>query len=247
MKSETGLERALGKGALAAFLLALLLGPPGVPAEEAPAAGVQFPGYTIDLKQREVRMQAEVCCTSGILEYLVCLPGTFEHESIFVTTCRPELLHAALLLIGLEPHPPSGPDPEAWWQEGAARKASHVRLEVVWQEGEKTHRKDMAALLVNREAKGAEDGPDTWLFVGSFFHRAGAREIYAARIEGVVVGIWFQPSCVIQYGRKTGNPYRGTDLGMAVRETAVPPRGTRVELIFSPRLPPAGTKPPAAR
>ncbi|MHC4885529.1 MAG: hypothetical protein ACYTGH_10635, partial [Planctomycetota bacterium] len=50
---------------------------------------INLPGYSIDLAKREVRMEAEICLDQGILEYLACTPGTFEHESIVVTSAKP--------------------------------------------------------------------------------------------------------------------------------------------------------------
>ena len=39
-------------------------------------------GIGADIKKREVRLDATVCLSRGSLEYLVCLPGTFEHETV---------------------------------------------------------------------------------------------------------------------------------------------------------------------
>ena len=51
---------------------------------------VAVPGVTVNRETREVRVEATVCLKSGILEYLVCKPNTFEHEAIFTTTTKPD-------------------------------------------------------------------------------------------------------------------------------------------------------------
>jgi len=78
-----------------------------VRSEDVPAPAskiVKSPGIEIDFTKREISVDATVCLERGILEYLVCLPDTFEHEAIFSTRCKPSALHFNLFLIGLEPY-----------------------------------------------------------------------------------------------------------------------------------------------
>lgn len=70
-------------------------------------------GLWVDLAAREVFIHAEVCLREGWLEQLLCTPSTREHESIFVTSVRPSLVHASLMLLGLEPGSPG-----SWRLEG---------------------------------------------------------------------------------------------------------------------------------
>jgi hypothetical protein len=89
---------------------------------------------------------------------------------------------------------------------------------------------------------GADDAPgegkavaDGWVFAGSFIRPdpdSGAR-IYAGNISGILVGIWPDPSTVIQYGIASGNPYEGLHNGLEIDEKRVPKLGTKVNLIFS--------------
>lgn len=60
-------------------------------AEEAPAEAkaLKEAGIEIDAKKHEVRVDATVCLAEGILEYLVCLPDTFEHEDSEVAEYHP--------------------------------------------------------------------------------------------------------------------------------------------------------------
>jgi len=213
-----------------------------------PSTTLTFPGFTVDRESREVRMDATACLDSGILEYLVCLPETFEHEAIFVTDAKPELLHAALLLIGMKPSPQPPGLEELWWGRALKRADSRVRIEVEWEVAEEVHRVNIADMLTNREFgddsmfggeppddEEIEEVQDAWVFTGSFMHtnkKTGER-FYAANAGGVLVGIWPNPTTVIQYGKRSGNPYRGDRQGMEVNEETVPGKGTKVKLVFS--------------
>ncbi len=231
----------------------------GEAAETGEPGIVTLPGLTVDLKGKEVRLKAEVCLEEGILEYLVCLPGTFEHEAIFVTDTKPEHLHAGLLMIGRRPYPFRN---VLWWMGIEKQVASHLGIEVAWKEGDTAKRVPLHTLLVSRgggagyddvppetpaETGEAGDGEivcaeNAWVFSGSFFHRREVEgedvEVYAANIGGVVIALWPQPSSVVQYGRQTLNPYRGPDQGFEINVDRCPEKGTTVALIFSPRKKP---------
>ena len=126
------------------WLLALLsfqslaIADPAKPAEEKGAATpfevsdkeVKMPGVTVNRETHEIRIEAAVCLQQGILEYVVCKPGTFEHEAIFTTTAKPELIHAALLLSGIKPTPLPRNSPVLWWGRALKQKASRVKIEV---------------------------------------------------------------------------------------------------------------------
>ena len=61
-------------------------------------------GIGADIKKREVRLDATVCLSRGSLEYLVCLPGTFEHETVLSAKGKP----AEGTTKGIAPDPPKG-------------------------------------------------------------------------------------------------------------------------------------------
>lgn len=230
---------------------------PSPKAEKAPEKNVviegdeiKFPELTINRKTREVRVDASVCLDSGILEYLICLPDTFEHEAIFMTKVKPEILHAALLLVGLKPTPlPPGLE-QLWWEKALKVSDSRVRIEVEWEINGKVERANITSLVRSRagndeemwggmpaeakEEEEPEEVSDSWVFTGSFVHtQKNGERVYAANFGGVVVGIWPNPSAVIQYGKENGNPYYGPNLGMEVNDEFVPEKGTKVKLVFS--------------
>ena len=188
-------------------------------------------GIEVDLKKREVRMDAEVCLAEGILEFLICLPDTYEHETVFVTKSKPSLLHIALVLIGLDPSrlALAGLD---WLETGTKRDRSRVNIEVEFEERGEKARCKVSELLVSREH---EDGevPDRWVFGGSAIVKLDGKKVYAADHHGVIAGI-IPGSSVIQFAEKTGNPYRGEQEGLEANSETVPAKGTKVRIVFTP-------------
>jgi hypothetical protein len=218
------------------------------PKFEATADEIKLPGVTINRATREARIDAEVCLQSGFLEYVVCRPDTFEHEAIFTTKAKPELVHAALLLCGLKPTPQLRGMSALWSEKAMQQKRSRVKIEVEWElEGVK-NRVNLTSFLRDRgenrfdtEAD-AEENPekeplvqDAWIFAGSFLHvsKKTGKRFYAANSSGILVGIWPDPSTVIQYGVVSGDPYKASHLGLEIHEDRVPKVGTKVKLVFS--------------
>ena len=216
-------------------------------------AEIKLPGVTLNRETFEVRIDAEVCLTTGILEYVVCRPNTFEHEAIFTTEAKPELVHAALLLAGLEPTPQVRGLADIWWEKALKNPLSRVMIEVTWEEEGKEKRATLNSLMQGRDDQPDDANPgkkveEAWVFAGSFMdtNRETGKRFYAANASGILVGIWPDPSTVIQYGIASGNPYEAKDLGMAINEELVPPVGTKVELVFS-RLAPSGDTSPGEK
>jgi len=210
------------------------------------ATEIKLPGVTVNRETLEVRIEATVCLDSGILEFVVCKPDTFEHEAIFTTTAKPELVHAALLLGGLKPTPQLVGLTDLWWQKAMKQEASRVKIEVEWEAEGAKKRVKLSSMIKSREV--AEDGAvatveaeDAWVFAGSFLqaHQETGERFYAANFSGILVGIWPDPSTVIQYGIASGNPYEGKGFGMEINEETVPKVGTKVNLVFSRYAPPA--------
>ncbi len=224
---------------------------PETPGFEATEKEIKLPGVTIDRVTKEVRIDAEVCLDTGLLEYVVCRPDTFEHEAIFTTKAKPELVHAALLLCGLKPTPQLRGLSDLWSENALKQKLSRVKIEVEWQEKEEKKRVNLIDMI--RDRSDEDDGysspapdaekkekketkvQDAWIFTGSFLHEIEetGKQFYAANSSGILVGIWPDPSTVIQYGIQSGDPYAADHLGMAINEDNVPKVGTKVKLVFS--------------
>lgn len=240
------------KGSVAALLSSVLVAEPSLPdAKNEPEEQVavvtekeiKLPGVTIDRKTREVRIEAVACLEEGILEYVVCRPNTFEHEAIFTTEAKPEMVHAALLLCGLKPTPQLAGLAELWFDKALKRKESRVRIEVEWEKEGKKNRVDLSTILRNRKEDSEKKVEDAWVFAGSFLqpHPETGKSFYAANGTGILVGIWPDPSTVIQYGVASGNPYEAKNYGMEINGEKALELGTKVNLVFSRmRLPEEG-------
>lgn len=66
----------------------------------------------LDKANRRLLLQGEVCLREGVLEMLVCLKRTKEHEAIFSVDTKAQIVHAGLLALGLEPGKPVRFTPE---------------------------------------------------------------------------------------------------------------------------------------
>jgi len=68
---------------------------------------LQLPGIKLNLEERSVDVDAEVCLHDGLLELIACTPDSKEHESIVMLKARPMHVHTALLLFGARPGTPA--------------------------------------------------------------------------------------------------------------------------------------------
>lgn len=106
-------------------------------------------GIVVDRARGEVVVPAMVATNEGWLEQIACLTGTREHESLLVVEASPSSIHAALLLLGLEPGapgrwrydeegvrtiPPHGPsiEPRVRWVEAGVQRDEAL---VAWVRG----------------------------------------------------------------------------------------------------------------
>lgn len=189
---------------------------------------LNLPGLEVDTKTGTVSLEAEVCLSSGILEYLVCLPNSFEHESIFLTRVKPELLHMGLILIKSRPLTREN---RSGSMKKLTDKQSRLKIEVEWSQGGKTTKVALNQLLIDRSRQDKTTfATDAWFFAGSFFTD---KNIYAANIHMSLISLQQHPASVIHYGEESEDPYRSRRGGFAVNDKVCPPVGTKVKLIFS--------------
>jgi hypothetical protein len=188
------------------------------------------PGLVVDPENHEISMDAAICLHRGIIEYLICRSGSFDHEALFSTRCRPSRLHAALLMIGGAPCPFLA-DVE-WPALARERPAARVVVDVEYVENGAAKRQHAGRFLRNRERADhlAEGG---WIFTGTPFLAYDGRERYAADVDGAVAGVSPKGGSVLQYGDLLGVPYQGQDQGQEIDETVTPTVGTHVRIIMS--------------
>ena len=68
---------------------------------------LRLPGVRLNIEERTVDVEAEVCLHEGLLELVACTEDSKEHESIIVLKARPLHVHTALLLFGARPGSPA--------------------------------------------------------------------------------------------------------------------------------------------
>ncbi len=94
------------------LVLALTFSATGVGAEEPADKATKLvplnPQKTVllDAEGKRLLLKGEVCLRDGLLEMLVCLKRTKEHEAILTLDSKAQIVHAGLLALGLEPGKP---------------------------------------------------------------------------------------------------------------------------------------------
>jgi hypothetical protein len=200
-----------------------------------------FPSVWIDRAARRVRVSGFVPIDAHsekvarvFLEVLVCSRNTKEHEALVVTDAKPSHVHAAMLMIGLEPGAPG-----AWeWAEGAMKpraippRGPKVRVMLVPENGEALEARKW---VLGRDGVTRLPAGDHLVFAGSMFRTLGppgaAREMYAADADGTIAGLTAFGTEVIAW---TGMFHHDTGVEQPtwVADAARVPRfGTKVDVI----------------
>lgn len=232
---------------LSATLLALLsqqppdLGRPnlarGPAVEPSPGWKAMGRGLWFDARAKPKRLiiGARVVLREGALEHLLCLKGTKEHEAILATEADPKQIHAGLLLTGAEPgrpvefqptfRPPSGAPIEVkarWMSDGAVEEVDVRR----WVMDEKT-KKDLDV---------------GWVFAGSTLYKdpITKRTIYAAE-EGDLITVANFGSAILDL--PIASSADDSNRVFTAHTSRLPPLGTEVQLVLSPRPPEAEKAP----
>ena len=196
--------------------------PPVPPITPAPA-GLKFtelvPGVRVDRDARVVEFDGTVPVDCHdpqtplvFLEVLCCSPDTYEHEALVVTKVAPSNIHAALLLIGLEPGAPGMLDFRGKELKVVPPTGSPVALEFIWRGPDGIEHTDTPAdwivNVANQTAFPASiDNVSAWKFAGSRMvsrrDRASGqmREVYDADGAGSIIGLTTFGSEVIAFAR----------------------------------------------
>jgi hypothetical protein len=191
----------------------------------APAGG-KLQHIRVDVKRRQVRVDAETLAVDAPLEFFCVTSGTNEHESVIRTPAKPANIHLALVMIGLEPGapvqyseatktwlPPHGPPLQItmeYEQNGKAVSVPAYR----WMRDIRT-RKPMPPL--------------TWIFAGSRVMGDGK---YAADVTGYVVSVVNFDLTMIDIPDLASNS--NETLQWERNPDVMPPAGTKVTMLIEP-------------
>jgi hypothetical protein len=235
---------------LATFaLLAFLTGcaaapPPSSPEAAAPSAPEPPAAPRIVTLDGDVRVEVAagivsfpgtIALDEGWLEVGVCRVGTREHEAVVVTGSAPSIVHAGLLLAGLEPGRPGG-----YHENGSAFGPTGDRVMVGLQPLDEAGEPSGDAIPFAStvlDVRTPDEIPDLgWVFSGSEVlpnpPSVGPGEYYAADFGGSLVGLSTFGDEVVGAIEVRSADSGVDDAVWKIRPGILPPAGTRVRVVI---------------
>lgn len=219
----------------------------GHPAQTPPDLTAAFAaqGIHLDIAKGVCTLPASILVREDLLEYLLVNPHGQAHESMFTTDVVPSVLNVALLALGLKPGRNASwvlrdPKPtEAEIKDGVSPyvvvppAGDGLYFYAAWKAGGETYFYRVEDLVLDRST-GATMRRHKWVYLGSRMVKPRedkAEEAFAADLEGNLVSVALF---------EQGNTLLTAALPECLKQTIwmtnfwlVPPRGARVELVFS--------------
>lgn len=158
-----------------------------------------FPYVRVNAAQGLVEFDATVCIDAHnpktprvYLEAVACIPDTKEHESLVVTKALPSHVHAALLLLSLQPGKPGTWDWEGTTITPVPPTGPKVSVTAEWAQDGRVHQAPMTDWVINvRDNRSftAAASEDHFVFAGSQMLSKQSGKVYRADGEGCLVGL----------------------------------------------------------
>ena len=184
----------------------------------------------IDADRQLVIMDGFVSFREGPLEMFACTRGTKEHESIVSVHTKAFLAHAALLSIGAEPGTPVRFLPEFHPPTG-----TEIAIQVAWVD-EEGKRHTIRAQEWVRDARTGKALEHPWVFAGSGFWKDDQTGISHYQAEaGDFICVSNFASAMLDIPVESTQANEG--LAYEAFTERIPPLGTHVRLILTPKLP----------
>lgn len=204
--------------------------------EAAPAPPIRIsPGLEVDLAEREVRLAAQSALDAGWLEQAICIAGTREHESLLVVDTPPRLLHAALLMLGLEPGRPGRWRLDETTGAVVREAPAGPELEILLRYTHPRRGKVEEPLSSWFLARNGRRGPThPWRFAGSLEEVDEQGRVYLADFSGSVVGLVTFGDEVVAHEEVLADRIDVEQEPFRVAEDQVPPPGTPVSVVIRP-------------
>ncbi len=183
----------------------------------------------IDPKKKRVVMDGTVCLRQGNLEMFACLKGTKEHESVVFVDTKAFIVHAGLLAVGAKPGSPARFQPEYRPATGTP-----VDITLVWTDERGTVQRERAQQWV-RDAHTQKALESTWVFAGSGFwtdETTGQKNYLAEGGDFICVSNF--PGAMLDLPVESSQANQ--ELLFEAFTDHIPPRGTRVRIVLTPRL-----------
>lgn len=212
-------------------------------AHAAEPAGMRlvFPHVRVDVQARVVEVDGFVPIDVNdpdapdvYLELIACSPDTREHESLVVTAARPSHVHAALLMIGLQPGKPG-----AWAWDGEqftyeAPEGDAVRVDIRYVDGSGAVLTSPAWSWVRAAHTGEPFPSREWVFAGSREVERQGRVWYDADGAGTLIGLCTFESETIAWPEVISHEAAVHEPVWTANNDRVPPFGTRATLALRP-------------
>lgn len=185
----------------------------------------------IDSKNHQVVIGGEIVLREGPLELFACLKGTKEHEAVVAVRSKAYLVHAGLLAVGAEAGQPAIFVPEYRPASGTT-----IDVEVEWMGNDGASRRAKAQDMV-RLAKTKEPMTQDWVFGGSGFYDDPVEKVrYYQAESGDLICVSNFPSATLDLPIESSQANEA--LLFEANTDRIPPVGTEVKVILTPRLAP---------
>lgn len=183
----------------------------------------------IDKARKRVVMDGEIAMRQGQLEMFACIKNTKEHESIVAVDVEAMAIHAALLALGAAPGSPAQFRPEYKPASGTT-----IDITVIWTDPKGVVQRRRAQEWV-RNSKTQKDLEQSWVFAGSrlIHDEVSGQNLYQAQ-GGDLICLANFPSAMLDLPIESSQT--NAELAFEAATERIPPRGTRVRLVLTPRL-----------
>ena len=182
----------------------------------------------LDAQRKRVVMVGEVCLREGQLEMFACLKGTKEHESILAIPTKAYIIHAGLLAAGAEAGSPAQYVPKY-----APARGTEIEIALFWTDDKGKRQRAYAQDWV-RNVKTGKAMTQGWVFGGSGFwvdDQTGEKHYLAEGGDLICVSNF--ASAMLDLPIESSSS--GADLLFNVFTDRVPPRGTKVTVVLTPK------------
>jgi hypothetical protein len=184
----------------------------------------------IDVKNKHVVIDGEVCLTRGLLEMFACLRGSKEHESVVSVNTKAYVVHAALLAMRAKEGSPA-----KWEPKYQPATGTEIDIMIFWTDDKGQPQKAKAQDWV-RDIKTQKPLTFPWVFAGSRFHKEEmtGKQHYLADASGDFICVSNFPSALLDLPVESSQA--NADLAFEAFTENIPPRGTKVQLVLMPKL-----------
>jgi hypothetical protein len=181
----------------------------------------------VDMKKKRVVFDGAVCLREGYLEMFVCPRHTKEHESIIAVDLEANIVHAGLLAIGAKPGAPA-----KWQPKYEPASGTPIDITLIWTDEKGVVHRDAAQDWI-RSNKTQKALDSTWVFAGSSMGVGPDNQPRYRADDGDFICVSNFPDAMLDLPVESSDT--NTERTFEAFTEHVPPKGTRVRLVLTPR------------